>query len=927
MRFVAARLNLFPIAILLFLPWSLSGESGVTMHGTVVDASGASIPDAQILVYSVHGTLLRQTLSNSEGKFEITSLARGSYAMRVAAGKFQPRTLSMEVTHKSASPLVIMLEVAGGHTDITVSARRAGVEMASGSASFVSVWDRSQLFAGPGADVRDALQGRPGVMVQETTPGQVSPYLRGLTGYQTLILVDEVRFNTSTFRSGPNQYLGLIDASQIERVEAVLGPTGSTFGSDSLGGTIHVFTRQLHPRGNLGPAFHGEGGTFVNGADLGGGADAQISRTGGRIDWLLGASGRRFNDLRAGGGEDSHNVFARFVGLSPGEVRSLLGDRLQDTGYSQKGFHARLTAYLPGEQSLSGWFQYGSLGGIRSYRELLGGTGRLQALFEPQRLNLFYVRYENLRLGILDSVSSTFSMNSQRDNSIRQGPNLTDVVTSDQNRVDALGWTLQGTAHFGTSHALAAGFEAYRENLDSIRFETNPVSGQTSQKRALYPDGSRYTMLSLFGEGSSDIVKRKLRASLGGRLTVVRSEIFAARNADPAGAGFGVLDSSRRFRDFTFHAGLSWNVASDFVMVALIRRGFRAPNMNDLGAVGYSGTGFEVPADSAVDKGALLSVDASESAMPTGRPVSPLQPETLVSYELGFRMGGPKAYGRVHFFDSELSRPIVRRTLLFPANDVPEMLAGVPVVPIAPTAEQKAAGVIAVASPYDPRAVKAFVNEGKTRYYGVEAFGRVPMGLRWSLEGSYTYIIGRDLNPNRPVRRLPPQQWAGRLRYAGSGRKPWLELQAVITGMQDRLSAGDLDDERIGASRSRSNIRSFLRSGPAAGYLGPGQDGKAGTTDDVFMPTGETVAQVMDRVLPIGAVINGVTVTGDSSRVPMFVTSPGWFCLNLVGGMHFSERWGFNFGVANLLDRNYRIYGSGADAPGISVSAGLRYHF
>ena len=56
----------------------------------------------------------------------------------------------------------------------------------------------------------DALEGLPGVLVQKTGPLQHSPYVRGFTGYQNLMLIDGIRLNNASFRAGPNQYLSLI---------------------------------------------------------------------------------------------------------------------------------------------------------------------------------------------------------------------------------------------------------------------------------------------------------------------------------------------------------------------------------------------------------------------------------------------------------------------------------------------------------------------------------------------------------------------------------------------------------------------------------------------------------------------------------------------------------------------------------------------
>jgi outer membrane receptor protein involved in Fe transport len=261
----------------------------------------------------------------------------------------------------------------------------------------------------------------------------------------------------------------------------------------------------------------------------------------------------------------------------------------------------------------------------------------------------------------------------------------------------------------------------------------------------------------------------------------------------------------------------------------------------------------------------------------------------------------------------------VRRTLLFPAWEAPGQLAGLPVTVLPQTAGQRAQGVVTVATQLDPRAVKAFVNDGRARYYGVETLARYVIARPWALEANYSYILGRELNPNRYVRRLPPQMGSATLRYTPSGRRPWFELSLAAAGAQERLSGGDRDDERIGASFRRRDIADFFNGTRVASYVYP--------ANGVFRPTGESLAQIQNRVLPIGSVINGVPVIDDNTRVPLYLTTAGWVTVNVRSGLPLSERWQAMAALENILDRNYRFHGSGVDAPGITAYLSLRYRF
>jgi hemoglobin/transferrin/lactoferrin receptor protein len=126
------------------------------------------------------------------------------------------------------------------------------------------------------------------------------------------------------------------------------------------------------------------------------------------------------------------------------------------------------------------------------------------------------------------------------------------------------------------------------------------------------------------------------------------------------------------------------------------------------------------------------------------------------------------------------------------------------------------------------------------------------------------------------------------------------------------LSSLDLGDRRTGAGRTRSSIQAFFRNGARArDWISAGPDGTFNTADDTLIATGETLAQIQDRVLGVGV-----------SSSSLFPEIPGYATL----GVRAAARLGRHellLDLENLGDRNYRGVSWGIDAPGRGMS--LRY--
>ncbi len=99
----------------------------------------------------------------------------------------------------------------------------------------ISLIDKKEMEHFTKRTTPEMLMNMDGVFVQKTNHGGGSPFIRGLTGNQTLLLIDGIRLNNSVYRYGPNQYLNTIDIFTIDRMEVAKGTGSVQYGSDALG--------------------------------------------------------------------------------------------------------------------------------------------------------------------------------------------------------------------------------------------------------------------------------------------------------------------------------------------------------------------------------------------------------------------------------------------------------------------------------------------------------------------------------------------------------------------------------------------------------------------------------------------------------------------------------------------------------------------
>jgi outer membrane receptor protein involved in Fe transport len=449
----------------------------------------------------------------------------------------------------------------------------------------------------------DALRYEPGVFVQQTAHGQGSPFLRGRTGQQTVVLFDGIRMNTSTWRQGPNQYFFTLDARSIASIDVVRGGGSTVYGSDALGGVLlanpieptlpeageKTSDLPIRPRGFFRYA------TADSDAAERLQIDAPISA---QVQAIAGVGYRRAGELKAGG-----NVKSPATGL-PAMVPAFEADGVTQRGTGFREFTSDLRlVYRPTRhlRLIAAAYVYRQFDAPR--------TDQCPPPFAPLTDCLVYdEQYRTLAYTAVEadfgSFAETFSaaLSFQRQHERRTRSRQTSFVQNGgRDDVNTLGVYARATtarATLGEGLRLRAryGGDAYHDSVDSTAYTRfTDIQRVIPATRGQYLNGSSYLTSGAFVEGELDLARHVLVTG-GARLGLA-----TANAPGDVETGTAPVDGSWLLPAAHLNVAVPLvrpargraEITSPLSVIVGVDRSIRAPNLDDLTSRQSTGPGFQ----------------------------------------------------------------------------------------------------------------------------------------------------------------------------------------------------------------------------------------------------------------------------------------------------------------------------------------------
>lgn len=487
------------------------------------------------------------------------------------------------------------------------------------------------------------------VFVQKSQYAGGSPMIRGFSANRLLYSIDGVRMNNAIFRSGNIQNVISLDAFSVGSTEIHFGPGAVGYGSDAIGGVMVFNTLRPQLSDSVKPKIFGS--ATIRTATASKELTPHLHFGVGFKKWsfLTSLTYSSFDDLKQGthGPKDyvkPYNVTTRYTADGGFEdvVTANSDERCQSPSkYSQFNIMQKVR-YAPSEAwNLEYAFHYSETSKYARYDRHLRMKDGMPRYAEwdygPQKWMMNYLRVDNMRQTLLyDSFKLNFALQRFEESRISREMN-NPYRDTQRETVDAYSLNADFKKVLTQNSTLYYGAEFVQNNVESVGIGEDITTHTTYQIAARYPK-ARWRSYGIFAQNEWDITDR-LNLSTGLRYNhyLIATDFSTVGYEVP----FNPMQNSNA-GSISGNIGINWRLRPSMIFRANYARGFRAPNVDDMGKL------FD-------------SVDGCVTV-----PNPDLKPEYADNLEIGFS----KSFGSFLKFDlstyyTHLDNAIVRRDYTF----------------------------------------------------------------------------------------------------------------------------------------------------------------------------------------------------------------------------------------------------------------------
>ncbi len=607
----------------------------------------------------------------------------------------------------------------------------------------IDVVTARQIAAANAQNTGDLLTNTGNVFVQKSQQGGSSPVIRGFEASRVLLVIDGIRMNNAIYRSGHLQNVITVDQNMLERIEVLYGPSSTIYGSDALGGVVHMRTKIPALSSSAKNKITGSALTRYSSANQEKTAHFDISIGGRKFGWLQSYNFSDFDDMRAG----NRALQGTYIFLRPTYVTSINGidsivnnedERVQKfSGYSQWDITQKFL-YKPNNR-LSHLLnlQYSNSSDVPRYDRLQDmRNGRLRYAewyYGPQLRQLAAYEMNAEETGYFNSIKAILSYQHIEESRHQREYRRYDRLDNRFEKLNVAALTLDARKMYG-AHEITLGADGQWNDVRSTAHREDMQTGAVSPLDTRYPNGKN--RMSYQGVYAQHIFKwgmGKWVLNDGIRLqsTNMRSTI-----ADNSIFNFPFTEISQDHKALTGNIGIVYMPRTALRFTLGLSSGFRSPNIDDAAKIFESNTAS-----------AQLIV-----------PNENIRPERTYNADLGFGYSGEKLKMEASGFYTRFTNAIALAPFRFNGQD---------------------------SITYNGSRVRVFANQNinEAYLYGFHASIQVDPHKRVRIHSTLNYTHGRLRQPGKqevPLDHIPPVYGKTSARYATA--KFQVEAYALYNG-------------------------------------------------------------------------------------------------------------------------------------------------